>query len=142
MLTRALKTTSDAITEKLMREIRDVGCCTSLLEQQTDKLAVLTSNHNEDLEILRDENLTLQDFINRARKSNIRFQGIPEAILDLQSTITALFQELAPLIPIERLEKDRTHRSLAPRSKMDPEGHGSKAIFLSHQGAANGSIPQ
>ena len=124
MLTRALKNTSDAITDRLTREIREVGHRTTLLEQRTEELELTAGNHSEDLEALREENSSLhsrlEDFENRARRSNVRIRGIPESVEDLQSTITALFQELDPSIPIERLEMDRIHRSLAPRSDDGP----------------------
>lgn len=61
----------------------------------------------------------MEDYENRARRSNLRIRGIPESILDLQTTVTALFQKLSSSITIERLEMDRIHRALAPRK---PEG--------------------
>lgn len=70
LLTRTLKRTSDMITEKLTQEIREVDCRISMLEQKMDDLGVLSGNHSEELEILREENLALQarleDFENRA----------------------------------------------------------------------------
>lgn len=70
------------------------------------------------------ENLTLQtrleDFENRVRQSNIHIRGLPETILDVQSMVTALFQELAPAIPIEHLEMDRVHRALTPLQADGP----------------------
>lgn len=84
----------------------------------------ITTAHADELEALKEENsilnLRLEDFENRARRSNLRILGIPENIIDLQSTITALFQELAPSIPIERLEMDRIHRSLTPKKEDGP----------------------
>lgn len=62
----------------------------------------------------------LEDAENRSRRSNLRLRGIPEAIDDLQSFTTALFQELAPSIPIERLEFDRIHRALTRRQTDGP----------------------
>lgn len=75
----------------------------------------------DELEALHEENLSLQshleDFENRARRSNLR---IPETVTDLQSTATALFQELMPSIPIELLGMDRIHRTLAPHPDNGP----------------------
>lgn len=62
----------------------------------------------------------LEDEENRSRRSNLRLRGIPETIDDLQSFTTALFQELAPSIPIERLEFDRIHRALTRRQTDGP----------------------
>lgn len=41
-------------------------------------------------------------------------------MIDLQGTATAFFQELAPEIPVDRLEFDRIHRSLAPKPTDGP----------------------
>lgn len=71
------------------------------------------------MEILKEENITLQnrleDFENRARRSILHFRGIPESVIDLQATITELYQELQPGIPVERLEMNRIHRALMPK---------------------------
>lgn len=119
MLTRALKQTSDHITDRLSHGIRELGQRITDLEQRTDELDVL-------IQALREENLTLQshlkDFENRDRRSNLRIRGIPEVITDVQSTVTALFQKLAPSIPIKCLEMDRVHGALAPRQSDNHEG--------------------
>lgn len=124
VLHKALQNTSDAITDKLTREIREVGRRTSILEQRMDEFDITTSVHTEELESLKEDYTNLQtrleDFENRARRSNLRIRGIPEDIEDLQSTVTALFQELAPSIPIERLEMDRIHRALTSRNADGP----------------------
>lgn len=60
MLTKALKHTSETITGKLTREIRDVERRTAELEQRADDLVNLAGNHSEELESLHEENLTLQ----------------------------------------------------------------------------------
>lgn len=39
---------------------------------------------------------------------------------DLQVTITALFQELMSALPIEQLEMDRIHPTLAPKKAEGP----------------------
>lgn len=76
------------------------------------------------MEALHEENSTLQirleNFENRARRSNLHVRGIPETAVDLQSTITALFQELVPSMPIERMDMDRIHRSLPPCPEDGP----------------------
>lgn len=124
VLHKALQNTSDAITNKLTREICEVGRSISILEQRVDEFDVTASNQAEELEFLTEEYSSLQssleDLENRNRISNLRICGIPEAIEDLQSTATALFQEFAPFIPIERLEMDRIHRSLTPRKEDGP----------------------
>ena len=123
-LQKALKQTSDHITEKLTKEIRDLGQRTAELENRVHDIETNVMIHETELDTLKDENFSLQtrleDFENRARRSNLRIRGIPESIIDLQSTITALFQELSPSIPIERLEMDRIHRALAPRKSEGP----------------------
>lgn len=62
----------------------------------------------------------LEDFENKARRSNLHIRFIPEEIDDLQSTVTALFQELAPSIPIQHLEMDRIHRALTSHKEDGP----------------------
>ena len=108
MLQKALKQTSDHITEKLTKEIRDLGRHTAELENRVDDIETNVMTHETELDTFKDENFSLQtrleDFENRAHRSNHRVRGIPESIIDLQSTITALFQELSPSIPIERPE--------------------------------------
>lgn len=52
MLTKALKATSDSITNKWTCEIWTVGCCTYLLKQRTEELDLITCNHSEELETL------------------------------------------------------------------------------------------
>lgn len=77
-----------------------------------------------EIDTLKEENFVLQnkleDYENRARRSNLRFRGIPESVIDIQSSITALCQELLPGIPIERLEMDRVHRALMPKKSDRP----------------------
>lgn len=53
---------------------------------------------------------------------------IPEAIVDLQFTITVLIRELASSIPIEQLEMDRTTDPWLHIQRMVPQG--SKTAFL------------
>lgn len=81
VLQRTLQTTSDTITDRLMQEIHVVACHTSILEQRVDELDVITTNYEEEIGTLREENSSLrtrlEDFENRARKSNLRVQGIP-----------------------------------------------------------------
>lgn len=124
VLHKALQNTSDTITDKLTQEICEVGRPTSILEQRVDEFDITTTAHTEELESLKEDYSTLQtrleDFDNRARQSNLHMRGIPEEIDDLQSTITALFQELSPSIPIERLETDRIQRALTARKEDGP----------------------
>lgn len=124
MLQKALKQTSDHITDMLTREIRELGQRTADLELRMDEIDTRTHNSMTEIMSLKEENLTLQsrleDQENRNRRSNLRIRGIPESYLDLQTTVTALFQELIPEIPIDRLEFDRVHRALAPRKSNGP----------------------
>lgn len=62
--------------------------------------------------------------------------------MDLQSIITALFQELAPSILIERLEIDRIHRSLTPRPEDGPPREIVIKLHYFHTRAVKGSISQ
>lgn len=124
LLQKSLKVTSDYITTSLTKEIRDLGKRTSALELRADVLEKCTADFSSEIDNLKEENLTLQtrleDYENRARRSNIRIRGIPETVIDLQATMTALFQELQPGIPVERLEMDRVHRALAPKKTDGP----------------------
>lgn len=94
MLTKALKHTSDAITEELTREIFKLGQRTSKLDHRKDNLHILTRNHTEELE----------DFENRVRRSNLETCGIPETVTDLQSTITTLFHHRYHLSTLRWIE--------------------------------------
>lgn len=89
--------------------MHEVDRRTSVLEQRMDELDLLTGTHVKELKIIREENLTLQahleDFESKARHSNLRIRGIPATMVDLQSTIMALFQKPASSIPVERLKK-------------------------------------
>ena len=124
MLKKALKRTSDQITSSLTKEIRDLGSRTETLETKMEELEIYTQDYQSELETLKEENMALQtkleDFENRARRSNLRFRGIPETVLDLPGTILAICQELIPGMTVERLEFDRVHRALAPRKAEGP----------------------
>lgn len=124
MLHKALKTTSDQITNNLTREIREIGQRTADLETRVDDMELTLQEQAHEHIALREENAMLlsrlEDAENRSRRSNLRLRGIPEAIDDLQSFTTALFQELEPSIPIERLEFDRIHRALTRRQADGP----------------------
>lgn len=77
------------------------------------KLCAVLDGHEkeiEDLQTLPKEKQ--EDAENRARRGNLRIRGLPESITDLQGTITAFFQELAPDIPVECLKFDHIHREL------------------------------
>lgn len=45
---------------------------------------------------------------------------MPEAIVDLQSIMTTLFQELHPSITVELLEMDRIHKAVTPHKSEGP----------------------
>ena len=124
MLHKALKITSDQITASLTKEIREIGNRTEVLEPKLDETETYTQECMTELDMLKEENEILQnrqeDFENRDRRSNIRFRGIPEAVIDLQATALALCQELVPGIAVERLEMDRIHRALTPKRADGP----------------------
>lgn len=123
MLQTALQFTSEHITDCLSREIRELGQRTADLETCTDNMELSYREHVEAIESLQEEKKMLlchlEDSNNRLCCSNLRVWGMPEMITGLQSTTTALFQELMPLLPIERLEMDRVHRAL---SRQQPDG--------------------
>lgn len=123
MLQKALRQTSDHITESLTREICELGQRTSDLENRVDDIEMNVQSHVSELENLKEENILqthLEDFEKRACRSNIPILGIPEVIVDLQATMTVLFQELQLSIPIERLDMDRIHRALAVHKSEGP----------------------
>lgn len=99
---KALRQTSDHITNSLTKEIRELGNRTEALEFRVDEIENSAQDYMVELENLKEENLTLQskleDYENRARRSNLRISGILESVIDLQSTITALFQEFSACI--------------------------------------------
>lgn len=86
MLQKALKQTSDHITESLIKEICELDQRTTDLEGKMDDLEINTGSCVNELEDLKEENLTLQnhlgDFENRARRSNLRICRIPETFTD------------------------------------------------------------
>lgn len=124
MLNKALKVTSDQITNRLSREIRELGQRTADLETRVDDIELTLQEHAQEQAALREENMTLlsrlEDAENCSRRSNLRLRGIPEVVEDIQSFATALFQELCPSIPIECLEFDRIHRALTRRQQDGP----------------------
>ena len=124
MLHKALKNTSDQITASLTKEIREIGYRTEALETKVEEIEMYTQDCLSEIDSLKEENATLQnrleDFENRARRSNIRLRGIPESVIDPQATALALCQELLPGIAVERLEMDRIHRALTPRKTDGP----------------------
>lgn len=67
---------------------------------------------NIELENLPDK---LKDAENKARRDNLCICGILEVITDLKGTANAFFRELAPELPLESMEFDRIHKSLAPK---------------------------
>lgn len=79
MLQRALKQTSDQITDKLIREIKELGHRTAELEGKVDELENHTQDYTAEMENLKEQNLVLQtqleDQENRDRRSNLRIKG-------------------------------------------------------------------
>lgn len=115
---------SRKLSSDLVWGLKEIGHCTNQLEQRMD-LATTELEGNEEevdkrsaeLESLKDK---LEDIENRTRRDNLCIRGIPEVITDQQGTATAFFQELAPEIPVGRLEFDRIHQSLAPKPSDGP----------------------
>lgn len=70
-----------------------------------DGTTTVLERPEEDIDNLKTEVHTLhnklEDLESRSRRSNIRVRGLPESIMDLQSTVTALCQELAADMLIE-----------------------------------------
>lgn len=115
---------SRKLSSDLVRGLKEIGHRTNQLEQLMDLATTVLEGHEEEvdkltaeLESLRDK---LEDAENRARRDNLRIRGIPETVIDLQGTATAFFQEMVPEIPVDRLEFDRIHRSLAPKPTDGP----------------------
>lgn len=79
MLQKALKQTSNHITDKLTREIWELGQRTAELEVRVDIHENHTQDHTAELENLREENLVLQSHLedqeNGGRHSNLRIRG-------------------------------------------------------------------
>lgn len=120
---RALKATSDQITNRLSREKRGLVQHTADLEIRVVDIELTIQEQAQEQAALRVENATLlsrlEDAANRCRRSNLWLRGIPETIDDLQSFSTALFQELSPSITIEHLELIRIRKALTRRQ---PDG--------------------
>lgn len=83
MLQKALKQTAEYIT----REIRELGTRTDVLENKFEVMELSVQDTMKEIENLKEENFTVQsrleDYENRARRSNIRIRGIPETVTDL-----------------------------------------------------------
>lgn len=116
MLQKALQTTSRQITEHLSREVRNLGHRTTELETNTEDFLTRTTHLELELDMARAENKAfgnrIEDAENRSRRSNLRIREIPEQVQDLQATMTALFQDLVPDLPVEELELDWVHSAL------------------------------
>lgn len=65
--------------------------------------------------------LRMEEMEDRSRRNNLRLRGLPEATgqADLQATVTDIFRRVAGDHLLERVEIDRVHRALGPRSS-DP----------------------
>lgn len=89
-----------------------------------DDAVIALERHDKELDNLKEENqllhAKLKDLENRSRRSNHRICGIPETILDLQVTITALLQEHITFIPVKCLDFDHIHPALTRRTQDGP----------------------
>ncbi|XP_018429576.1 PREDICTED: vomeronasal type-2 receptor 26-like [Nanorana parkeri] len=99
MLQRALHSTSKQITEKLTKEICDLGHRIAELESKMDNAVVTLNTHDGELDIIKDENLQLmsklENLENRSCRSDLRIRVFSESVTDLQAFTMALLQELA-----------------------------------------------
>lgn len=122
MLNKALKQTSEHITNSLTKEIREIGNRAAALELKMDEIENTAQDFMTESENIKEENSILQsrleDYENRARRSNLRIRVIPESIITTIFSVTDLFQELQPAKPIERLEMERVHHALTSK-KLD-----------------------
>lgn len=107
-----------------------MGHHTAALELKVEEMENSAQDYMSEIDFLKEENFMLQnkleDYENRAKRLNLRIRGIPESVINVQSTVTALCQELVPAIPVQQLEMDRVHQGLMPK-KTDgpPTGHYS-----------------
>lgn len=105
LLTTALQKTSQQITDRLLKEIREVGTRTAALELSVEDIFTRIDTLSRDIDHLKEENLVLhariEDAENRSRSYNFHIRGLPESIQDAHSTALALFRELAPDIPVK-----------------------------------------
>lgn len=124
MLQKALKATSEQITERLTCEIRELGQCTADPKTHVDDMELTINDQTQQLEALRNKKKMLlsriKDAENCSHRSNLRIRGITESIDDLTSFTTDLFQELFPPIHIECLEFDWIHWALTGQFPKGP----------------------
>lgn len=82
------------------------------------RVAVLETQHRSQVEMLVGLQLHMED---RSRRNNLRLRGLPEATgpADLADTVADIFQRVAGDQIQGRLEFNRIHRALGPRSE-DP----------------------
>lgn len=95
------------LSSDLVKGLKAIGHRMNQLEQHMDLATTVLEGHVEEVDKLSAELESMQDQLedaeNRARRDNLRIRIVPKAIIDLQGTATAFFQELAPEIPVERL---------------------------------------
>ncbi|XP_072262896.1 inactive serine/threonine-protein kinase PLK5 [Pyxicephalus adspersus] len=117
-------TASASVTEELCHDLREIGQSTASWEMRIDDATPILQSLDYDFEEAQNEitlpKEQLEDYENRAPRCNLWIWGLPENITDLQEYVTALFQELVPEIPPERLEMDRVQRTFGTRCQKGP----------------------
>ncbi|KAM9308203.1 uncharacterized protein PAF06_012368 [Gastrophryne carolinensis] len=116
---RSLASNTKLLTEYLSKEISKISLSLTSLEGRVNEVSAMQEAMEGEMHTIRNDSTMLASKIeymeNRDRRANLRFRGIPEQIEDVKPVITALYQELIPGIPLDRLEFDQIHRALGPR---------------------------
>lgn len=99
---------------------RVTGGETSLMALE-GRVAALEEVRNAQAEALMVQQLRLEEIEDRSRRNNLRLRGLPAATgpEDLADTEAAIFRNIPGVDLPPRLEFDRVHRALGPRS-ADP----------------------
>lgn len=81
---------SRKLSAELVRGLKELGHHTNQLEQRMDVTTTVLEGHEDEVERLNAELVSLQDKLedseNRARRDNLRIRGLPETITDLQGS--------------------------------------------------------
>ncbi|CAJ0961168.1 unnamed protein product [Ranitomeya imitator] len=119
-LTKSLQETFRAELSAAMQgiasQLQDIMQRTNNLEE---KMEIITDALEEDHETIKNHidrinelELRCEDYENRSRRSNLRIRGLPEHIVALKETATALFTALLPDTDPSLLHITRIHRAL------------------------------
>lgn len=77
LLTKVLNTTLQQITDKLLKDIREVVYRTAELEAHVEEISVNIASHTKEIDFLKDENLILHAKIEDAENRARRYKGVP-----------------------------------------------------------------